>query len=72
VNKLVSLLRTFNKLGGIEVQFNIVNGDTLRAAQLEPEKFKNITVRLWGLPAYFTRLPKEFQDHIIARTEHVL
>ena len=72
VNKLVSLLRTFNKLGGIEVQFNIVNGDTLRAAQLEPEKYKNITVRLWGLPAYFTRLPKEFQDHIIARTEHVL
>ncbi|MFQ6053212.1 MAG: pyruvate formate lyase family protein [Candidatus Bathyarchaeia archaeon] len=70
--KLVSLIRAFNKLGGMQVQFNIVDGETLRAAQLEPEKYRNLTVRLWGFPAYFTRLPREFQDHIIARTEHIL
>ncbi len=71
-DKLVSLIQAFNKLGGMQVQFNIVDGDTLRAAQLEPEKYQNLTVRLWGFPAYFTRLPQEFQDHLIARTEHTV
>lgn len=70
VDKLVKLLRTFNKLGGMQVQFNIVDAEILKAAQLEPEKYRNLTVRLWGLPAYFTRLPKEFQDHLIARSSH--
>jgi len=70
--KLVSLIRAFNKLGGMQVQFNIVDRETLLAAQLEPEKYRNLTVRLWGFPAYFTRLPREFQDHLIARTEHAL
>jgi len=69
--KLVSLLRAFNKLGGIQVQFNIIDRETLIAAQETPEKYENLTVRLWGLPAYFTKLPKEFQDHLIKRTEHV-
>ena len=41
-------------------------------AQAEPEKYQNLTVRLWGFPAYFVRLPKEFQEHIIARTSHVV
>lgn len=70
-DKLVSLLREFNKLGGIQVQFNIIDRETLLAAQATPEKYENLTVRLWGLPAYFTKLPKEFQDHLIKRTEHV-
>jgi len=70
--KLVSLIRAFNKIGGMQVQFNIVDGETLRAAQQEPEKYKNLTVRIWGFPAYFIRLPREFQDHLIARTEHTI
>jgi formate C-acetyltransferase len=69
---LVSLIRAFNSLGGMQVQFNIVDAETLRAAQRTPEKYQNLTVRLWGFPAYFTRLPKEFQDHLIARSEHTL
>ena len=70
--KLVDLLRSYNNLGGMQVQFNIVDGATLRAAQANPEKYKNLTVRLWGLPAYFTQLPKEFQDHLINRTDNAL
>ena len=70
--KLVNLLRSYNRLGGIQVQFNIVDGATLRAAQANPEKYKNLTVRLWGLPAYFTRLPKEFQDHLIKRSDNAI
>ena len=72
VDDLVSLLRAFNQLGGMQVQFNIVDEKTLRAAQKDPEKYQNLTVRIWGFPAYFTRLPKEFQDHLISRTEHSL
>jgi pyruvate-formate lyase len=49
--KLVSLLRAFNMLGGTQVQFNIVDGATLRAAQINPEQYEGLTVRLWGLPA---------------------
>ncbi len=70
VDKLMSLVRAFVGLGGMQVQFNVVDAEVLRAAQREPEKHRNLTVRLWGFPAYFVRLPREFQDHIIARTEH--
>ncbi len=70
--KLISLIRAFNKLGGMQVQFNIVDRETLLAAQREPDRYENLTVRLWGFPAYFTRLPREFQDHLIARTEHAV
>jgi formate C-acetyltransferase len=52
------------------LQFNIINHDTLIAAQKEPEKYRNLLVRVAGYSAYFTDLSKELQDEIIARTEH--
>ena len=70
VEKLMALVRAFMKLGGIQVQFNIIDAEVLKAAKAEPEKYRNLTVRLWGFPAYFVRLPREFQDHLIARTDH--
>jgi formate C-acetyltransferase len=70
VNKMVALLRAMIQLGGMQVQFNVVDTKVLKAAQAEPEKYANLTVRLWGFPAYFVRLPKEFQDHLISRTSH--
>ncbi len=72
VEKLMSLIKSFGELGGMQVQFNVVDTEVLREAQREPEKHRNLTVRLWGFPAYFVRLPREFQDHIIARTDHPL
>jgi formate C-acetyltransferase len=72
VDKLMSLIKSFRELGGMQVQFNVVDTEVLREAQREPEKHRNLTVRLWGFPAYFVRLPREFQDHIIARTDHPL
>ena len=68
--KLMALIRAFVKLGGIQVQFNVIDAAVLKEAQAEPEKYRNLTVRLWGFPAYFVRLPREFQDHLIARTDH--
>ncbi len=68
IDKLCGLLRAFVAIGEMQVQFNIVDGQTLRAAQQDPERYRNLTVRLWGFPAHFVRLPREFQDHLIART----
>lgn len=42
------------------------------AAQKEPEKYRNLRVRLGGLSAYFVTLSKEMQNSIIKRTEHSL
>jgi formate C-acetyltransferase len=70
VEKMMGFLRSMLELGAMQVQFNIVDADILKAAKKEPEKYRNLTVRLWGFPAYFVRLPKEFQDHIIMRSEH--
>jgi formate C-acetyltransferase len=68
--KLVAFIKSMIELGGMQVQFNVIDNKVLKAAQMEPEKYRNLTVRLWGFPAYFVRLPKEFQDHLIARTSH--
>ena len=72
MKKLMGFLKTFMELGGLQVQFNVADAAVLREAQAEPEKHRNLTVRLWGFPAYFVRLPREFQDHIITRTDHAL
>jgi formate C-acetyltransferase len=55
--------------GGSHIQFNVVSSETLRKAQLTPEDYKNLTVRVAGFSAYFTRLHKGIQDEIISRTE---
>lgn len=67
---LAHLVRSYFKLGGHHVQFNVVNAETLRAAQEDPENFRNLIVRVAGYSDYFCDLGKALQDEIIARTEH--
>lgn len=62
-----SLLSTYFRAGGLQHQPNISDVETLRRAQAEPEKYKDLIVRLWGVSAHFSDLPKELQDEIIAR-----
>jgi formate C-acetyltransferase len=64
------LLTTFMELGGQELQINVVDSATLRAAQEKPEIYGNLIVRVAGYSAYFTQLSREVQDEIISRTEH--
>ncbi|MEO0278006.1 MAG: pyruvate formate lyase family protein [candidate division WOR-3 bacterium] len=71
LTKFVSLLRTFEELGGDIIQFNIVSRDTLKRAQYEPENYRDLLVRVATYSAYFVELPKDIQDDIIARTEFV-
>jgi formate C-acetyltransferase len=70
LNKLESFIRTFIEQGGTVIQFNVVDSDTLRKAQINPEQYRALLVRVWGFSAYFTTLTTEYQNEIIARTEH--
>ena len=70
--KMKSLLQTYFDMGGMEVQYNIVSSETLRAAQEDPESFKNLVVRVAGFSAYFVELHRSLQNDIIARTENRL
>ena len=71
--KLISIMRTFFKdLKGSHVQYNIVSKNTLVAAKKNPEKYRDLIVRVAGYSAFFTTLSPDTQDDIIARTEHSL
>jgi pyruvate formate-lyase/glycerol dehydratase family glycyl radical enzyme len=70
LEKLVHLIRTYFKLDGHHIQFNVVDAATLRAAQRNPELHRNLIVRVAGYSDYFCDLGTELQDEIIARTEH--
>jgi formate C-acetyltransferase len=72
VARLRELVTTFMQLGGQELQINVVDGATLRAAQQEPERYLDLIVRVAGYSAYFTQLSKDVQDEIISRTEQVV
>jgi formate C-acetyltransferase len=73
VELLMNMIRTFfDDLHGFHVQYNIVSRDTLLAAQKNPEKYRNLIVRVAGYSAFFNVLSQETQNDIIARTEHTL
>jgi pyruvate-formate lyase len=55
----------------MEIQFNVIDRKTLIEAQREPEKHKNLVVRVSGFSAYFIDLDVCLQDEIIMRTEFV-
>jgi len=68
-DKLGHLIRTYFTLGGHHVQFNVVDGETLRKAQEHPERYKDLIVRVAGYSDYFVDIGRELQDEIISRTE---
>ena len=70
INKLAHLVRSYFKLDGHHIQFNVVSAATLRAAQAEPEKYRDLIVRVAGYSDYFCDLGRALQDEIIGRTEH--
>ncbi len=69
-NKLLNLIRTYFRYDGHHIQFNVVTAETLREAQREPEKHRDLIVRVAGYSDYFVDLNKDLQDEIIKRTEH--
>jgi formate C-acetyltransferase len=70
--KLKNLIRTYFRLGGMQVQFNVVGTEKLREAQKKPLEFKDLIVRIAGFSTYFVTLREEIQNDFITRTEQSL
>jgi formate C-acetyltransferase len=70
--RMADLIRAFVDQKIHHIQFNVVSSDTLKAAQKEPDKYKDLMVRVAGYVARFVELPTKVQDTIIARTVHGL
>lgn len=69
IRQMMALLKSMCSLGIFHVQFNVIDRETLLAAQKHPEQYRGLLIRVAGYTAYFTELGKDVQDEIIARTE---
>jgi len=70
IEKLSYLVRSYFKLDGHHIQFNVISADVLRDAQKHPEKYKDLIVRVAGYSDYFNDLGEDLQNEIINRTEY--
>ena len=69
LNALEALLKTFVAGGGLYLQVDVVDAETLRDAQEHPERYTNLSVRVSGWSARFVTLSRDWQEMIIQRTE---
>ena len=67
--KLRDMTKAYFENGGMEVQYNVIDTKTLRAAQENPEEYRDLVVRIAGYSAYFIELGRDLQNDIIARNE---
>ena len=72
VDKLRDMTKAYFESGGMEVQYNVVDTETLRAAQIEPTQYRDLVVRIAGYSAYFVELGRDLQNDIIARNENMI
>lgn len=70
ITKLINLVRSYFRMDGHHIQFNVVTADILRKAQKAPEKYRDLIVRVAGYSDYFVDLGEPLQEEIIRRTEH--
>lgn len=71
LENFVNLIRSYFDQKGMHVQFNVVSRETLKDAQLHPENYRSLVVRVAGYSALFTTLSRSLQDDIINRTEQI-
>ena len=64
-----SLLDVYAARGGMVLQFNIFDADTLRDAQKYPDKYRNLQVRVCGWNVLFNNMSRAEQDAYITRAE---
>ncbi len=69
--KLRAMLNVYFANGAQELQINVVSTETLRAAQKDPQQYRDLVVRVAGFSEFFVNLTPDMQEEIIARTEHM-
>ena len=68
--KLKNLMQAyFFRMGGMQMQINVISSETMRAAQKDPDSYRDLVVRVAGFSAYFVEVFKDCQDDLIRRTE---
>jgi len=72
IAKLRDMTKTYLKSGGMEIQYNIVSSNTMRAAQADPDTYRDLVIRIAGFSAYFAELSLDCQNDLISRTENTL
>ena len=70
ITKLAQLVRTYFRMDGHHIQFNVVDGDMLKRAKQHPDDYRDLIVRVAGYSDYFVDLTEDLQNEIIRRTEH--
>ena len=70
LENLRHLIESYMRLGGFEVQVNVVDRETLLDAQQHPEAHQDLLVRVAGYSDYFVHLNPNMQAEVIARTEY--
>ncbi|HUX95344.1 MAG TPA: trans-4-hydroxy-L-proline dehydratase [Bacteroidales bacterium] len=68
-NNITALIRSYFSLDGHHIQFNVVDAETLKDAQKNPERYRDLIVRVAGYSDYFNDLGEDLQNEIIRRTE---
>ena len=71
ITKVLQLIRSYFRMDGHHIQFNVVDAETLRKAQQEPENYRDLIVRVAGYSDYFINLGVDLQEEIINRTEQM-
>ena len=66
------MVKAYMENGGAEIQVNVVSTETMHAAQNEPEKYRDLVVRVAGYSTYFVTLSRSMQDEVIDRTSQQL
>jgi formate C-acetyltransferase len=69
LEKIAFYISTFLQNGGMQIQINTYSSELLRLAQKDPQKYRDVVVRVAGFSAYFCALNEDVQNEIIARTE---
>ena len=72
VDRMAAYLGAYFEMGGMQLQFNVVDTDTLRAAVDDPDAHRDLLVRISGYNAYFVELNPDIQREVIERAEHSL
>jgi formate C-acetyltransferase len=72
ITKLRDMTKAYLDAGGMEVQYNIVSAETMRAAQADASAYRDLVVRIAGYSAYFVELSLDCQNDLISRTENFI